>query len=68
LGSEAEREASGFSEQNFSSNASAPNPNDTTHSLIASIYNSFDPKGHGFEAIAVLETGKDQQNTYKDLK
>ncbi|MFR5027908.1 MAG: type II secretion system protein [Coprococcus sp.] len=29
-----------------------------THSLIASIYNSFDPKGQGFEAIAVVDTGR----------
>ena len=68
LGSDAERDASGFSVQYLSSNASAPNPNDSTHSLIASIYNSFDPKGQGFEAIAVVDTGKVQQITYKDLK
>lgn len=37
LGSDAERDASGFSVQYLSSNASAPNPNDSTHSLIASI-------------------------------
>ncbi len=68
LGDDADRDASNFSVQYLSSSAAAPNKNDSTQNLITEIYNTFDPKGLGFEAIAIVDAGKIVQISYKDLK
>lgn len=67
LGDTARQHADGFSVQYLSSEAAAPTDDDS-HKLICEIYDSFDPKGHGFEAIAIVDNSRVVQITYKDLK
>lgn len=65
LGSQAESDATSFSVQYLSSTAAEPDKSDA---LIYDIYNTFNPGGSNFEAIAIVDAGAVVQITYKDLK
>ncbi len=66
LGEQASKDAKEFSVQYLSSTAAAPTKEDS-HRLIYEIYNSFNPQGQGFEAIAIVQNYQVIQITYKDL-
>ncbi len=66
LGEQASKDAKEFSVQYLSSTAAAPTKEDS-HRVIYEIYNSFNPQGQGFEAIAIVQNYQVIQITYKDL-
>lgn len=66
LGEQAGKDAADFSVQYLSSTAPAPTKEDS-HRLIYEIYNSFNPQGRDFEAIAIVRDYKVIQITYKDM-
>lgn len=68
LGNQALKDASEFSVQYLSSTADPPDADATYHPLINAIYDTFNPNGRGFEAIAIIEDYRVIQITYKDLK
>lgn len=68
LGGTALHDVSTFSVQYLSSTAAAPDSDEESHNLIADIYNNFNPKGHNFEAIAIIRDYCVIQVSYKDLK
>lgn len=66
FGEQVSKDAKNFSVQYLSSTAKAPTKEDS-HRLIYEIYNSFNPQGQGFEAIAIVQDYQVIQITYKDL-